>query len=179
MKIKKIVDLCKKSGRISLFMDKDGGQWLSDGTAFYPLIDAPIFDTESICATFDITEKQRENIILEFKLEMPGKICFDNNSENESFAERNDISLHYKNDEFYIYNSASGALYMKAKYLRLLDQEGLEVYLRFMPDGEPYFVCKIGFMLQAVIMPYRIEKTNNEFFEQLNILYEKTMRMRR
>ena len=176
MKIKKVVDLCKRSGRISLFIDNDGTQWISDGAAVYPMIDAPIFDKDSLCATFDITEKQQEGILFEFKAEMPDKLCFADNSENETYAERNDISLYYKNNEFYIYHSAAGALYMKAKYLNPLDVEGLEVYLRYMSGGQPYFACKIGFMLQAVIMPYQIEKTDEEFFKQLNILYEQTIR---
>ena len=62
MKIKKIVDICRGSGRITLMNDEAGRQWLSDGVGCYPLLDAPLFDEESLYATFDITEKQQENI---------------------------------------------------------------------------------------------------------------------
>ena len=61
MKIKKLIDLCKKRGCFYLFED-ERVQWLSDGVALYPLYNVPEFDEETLCRTFDITEKQQEKI---------------------------------------------------------------------------------------------------------------------
>ena len=94
MKIKKIVDICKKSHQVTILNEKEGIQWLGDGVAFYPLYDAPFFDTESLFATFYIKEKQKENII--FRQEQtPESFCFSSECNDETYAERCDISLNY------------------------------------------------------------------------------------
>lgn len=58
MKIKKIIDICKKNGNIIIF---EGGkeQWISDGAAVFPMFNLPQFDEDSLCKTYDITDKQR------------------------------------------------------------------------------------------------------------------------
>ena len=50
MKIKKLIDLCKKRGCFYLFED-ERVQWLSDGVALYPLYNVPEFDEETLCRT--------------------------------------------------------------------------------------------------------------------------------
>ena len=68
MKLKKVVALCNKAKGFRLFdkLDSTGEitQWLGDGYAIYPLIGLPILDEETLCAVFDISEKQRENIVV-------------------------------------------------------------------------------------------------------------------
>ena len=177
MKIKKIVDICRKSGQIRILNGKDM-QWLGDGVAFYPLEDAPLFDEDSLCATFDITEKQKESILFKIEAELPENICFESNCDGEDYAERSDIGITYKGDDLHIYHSAKGALYMKAKYLRPLSSEDVEIFLRETKDGTPYFVCKMGFMIQAVIMPVMMEKYCKEFAQALDLLHEQSLRGR-
>ena len=75
MKMKKLVALCKRTGIFRLF-DKIGeggellGQWMGDGYAAYPLNGIPVLDEETLCAVFDITEKQREKFSIR-RVEMP------------------------------------------------------------------------------------------------------------
>ena len=64
MKIKKIIDVCKKRKRIHLFYIGQT-QWISDGVAAFPLIGCPEFDKESLCRTFDIAEKTADKIYFE------------------------------------------------------------------------------------------------------------------
>lgn len=177
MKIKKIVDICKGSGRMVLMNDSNGYQWLGDGVACYPLQDAPLFDMESLFVTFDITEKKQENILFQHVSELPEKFCFADMCDGEVFAERNDITLCYKGEEYQVYHSVGGALYVNAKYLKPINNEEMEIYQRRTADGIPYFVCKVGYMIQALIMPVKLD-TNKDFTEKLDLLYEQSIRAR-
>lgn len=177
MKIKKVVDICKRSGQITLLNDEDM-QWLGDGVAFYPLMDAPLFDEDSLVATFDITEKQKESILFRTEFNLPEGFCFENNCDGETFAERNDIILNYKGEDFHVFHSSRGALYIKAKYLSPLNKEELEIYQRQTKGGIPYFVCKTGFMVQALIMPVMLDTKVKAFAEALDLLYEQSLKSR-
>ena len=68
MKLKKVTSLCSKSKCYRLYdkIDSTGEvtQWLGDGYAMYPLNGLPILDEESLCAVFDISEKQRDNLVI-------------------------------------------------------------------------------------------------------------------
>ena len=178
MKIKKIVDICRRSGRIVLMNDEAGRQWLGDGVGCYPLLDAPLFDEESLYATFDITEKQQENIIFQFEEQLPEKLCFADSCDGETFAERNDIAFYYKGEAYHVYHSAAGALYVKAKYLNPLPKDGLEIYQRQTESGTPYFVCKMGYMIQALMMPTYLDD-NKEFAKHLDFLHEQSLKNRK
>lgn len=53
MKLKKIVNLCKSSGRLYIY-DLLGCQWIGDGAAMYPLFDYPKFTPDTLCAIFEM-----------------------------------------------------------------------------------------------------------------------------
>ena len=76
MKIKKIVDLCKKRGYFYLFTTEGGEQWLSDGVGAYPLGDVPSLDEDTLCVLFDIPEKAREKMVFRVQ-QAPSGFCFD------------------------------------------------------------------------------------------------------
>ena len=178
MKIKKIVEICKRSGAVRLLMGDDGVQWLGDGVACYPLENAPIFDEESLCTAFDITDKQKEAIFFSMEAQLPSGICFESTCSGEQVAERNDISLVYKGDTWLVFSSPKGALYMKAKYLSPVMADRMEIYLRETEDGVPYFVCKLGWAVQAIIMPAMFEKSCREFVSALDLVHEQSMKRR-
>lgn len=173
MKIKSVVDICKKSGFMYLIMDKDGIQWLGDGVAYYPLVNAPVFDEESIYSTFDITEKAAEGIIFRNE-EIPEGFNFGTDCDGEMYAERNDVVVSYRNKEYYIYHTEDGALYVNVNYLRPLEKDNVEVYIRYTKDKKPYFVYKLGYMVQAVVAPVTFDSRHKEFFENLSLLYKQT-----
>ena len=87
MKLKKVVALCNKAKGFRLFdkLDSTGEitQWLGDGYAIYPLIGLPILDEETLCAVFDISEKQLKNTSVR-RLTMPDAL----NVEDTDPAER-------------------------------------------------------------------------------------------
>ena len=70
MEIKRIIGLCKKSGVLHL-IENEGVQWLSDGYSMYPLFDLPRFDEETICRTYDISEKKAAKMTIRYDLEAP------------------------------------------------------------------------------------------------------------
>lgn len=61
MKIRKIIDICKKNGNIIIF-ESGKEQWISDGAAVFPMFNLPQFDEDSLCRTYDITDKQAAKI---------------------------------------------------------------------------------------------------------------------
>lgn len=53
MKTKKAIDLCKKTGVLNIYCDKDV-QWISNGAAIYSLWGLPELDEISVCLAYDI-----------------------------------------------------------------------------------------------------------------------------
>ena len=96
MKLKKVVALCNKEKQYILFdkLDSTGKitQWLGDGYAIYPLIGLPILDEETLCAVFDISEKQRENIVVR-RSEMPEAVNVDDTDPSERVLRDDDFSI--------------------------------------------------------------------------------------
>ena len=96
MKLKKVVALCNKAKGFRLFdkLDSTGEitQWLGDGYAIYPLIGLPILDEETLCAVFDISEKQRENIVVR-RSEMPEAVNVDYTDPAERVLRDDDFSI--------------------------------------------------------------------------------------
>ena len=66
MKIKSIAAICKKNKNIAIFerYSDDGDiltQYISDGSAVYPVVGLPQLDKESLLTIFDVPEKDRGN----------------------------------------------------------------------------------------------------------------------
>ncbi len=89
---------------------------------------------------------------------------------HEEFAEENDISIIYKEKTLRAYNSRQGTIYMDSQYLTPLSPEGLEIYIRYIEGKIPYFVCKNGMMISAIIAPYSRIKDDEHFKECLAAL---------
>lgn len=87
MKIKKIIDLCKKRGIFRLYAG-ESVQWISDGCALYPLYNLPEFDEETLYRVFDITEKQQDKISFRYELHLPSAICIDDYMQGEALCEK-------------------------------------------------------------------------------------------
>lgn len=49
MKTKKCFDICKKSGVFYVYQAEYNEQWLSDGSACYPITGLPMLTEDSIC----------------------------------------------------------------------------------------------------------------------------------
>ena len=158
MKIKKIVDLCKKSGRC-VFYNTDEGQWLSDGGAAYPLMNLPDFDSMSFCQTYDINDKAAEKIVFKQITGLPEGISFADTNEGEEISVRGKIAIFAGGKKLIPYQTSTGIAFVDQKYLApLADIEDnlLELYERYTKSGQLYFAAKTGLLLVAVIFPVNI-----------------------
>ena len=66
MKTKKCFDICKKSGVFYVYQAEYNEQWLSDGSACYPITGLPMLTEDSICKLYDINDTQRNKCCFEF-----------------------------------------------------------------------------------------------------------------
>lgn len=170
MKIKKIIDICKKSGRCYIFSGENT-QWLSDGAAFYPLYNVPIFDEETLCRTFDITEKQQQKIMFKQEYRLPSPYCFDDFLRSEVMCDLSPVIIGGGTNGIIACKTSQGVMFLDKKYLAPLEDTAdgmLEIYERTTETGQTYFVAKSGFMLLALIMPY--DAIDEMFVKQLKAL---------
>lgn len=59
MKIKKIIDVCKKEGRLTLISDTEGGpQWIEAKGASFALVGVPPVTLAGLCALYDIDPEE-------------------------------------------------------------------------------------------------------------------------
>lgn len=170
MKLKKVVALCNKEKQYILFdkLDSTGEitQWLGDGYAIYPLNGLPILDEETLCAVFDISEKQRENIIVR-RQSMPEAINADDTDPSERVLSDDDFSIIYGGAELQPLKTRSGIIFIQRKYLAPLEDvlDMIQLYERVTPDGQSYIAAKAGLLIAAVIFPYKV--VNEKFVTRL------------
>lgn len=126
MKIKKIAAICKNAKRIKIF-EKDDLQYIGTGSVIFPLYGLTTLDFED-CADF-------ENLL------EPSKICINYNGKNIMPLE-----------------TSQGIVFIDSSLLAPIQDESelMELYERTTTDNEPYIVAKAGFMLLAIIMPFKV-----------------------
>lgn len=73
MEIKRIINLCKSSNGLILY-ENEGEQWISDGYALFPLTEMPLFDEETICRTYDISEKKAAKMSIRHEMKLPQNV---------------------------------------------------------------------------------------------------------
>ncbi|WP_217958111.1 hypothetical protein [Acutalibacter muris] len=170
MKLKKVTSLCGKSKCYRLFdkIDSTGEitQWLGDGYAIYPLNGLPILDEESLCAVFDISEKQRENISVR-RAAMPESVNTDDTDPAERVLKDDDFSIIYGGTELQPLKTRNGIMLIQRKYLAPLEDvlDMVQLYERVTPDGQSYIAAKTGLLIAAVIFPYNV--VNEKFVTRL------------
>lgn len=170
MKLKKVTAICSKSKCYRLYdRISDGGeitQWLGDGNAIFPLNGLPILDEETLCAVFDISEKQRENIAV-WHGAIPAAVNVDDADRTERALNDDDFSMVYAGTELKPLNTRSGITFIQSKYLSPLEDvlDYMQLFERQTPDGVSYVVAKTGLLIAAVIFPYNL--INEKFVTRL------------
>jgi len=164
--LNKVLSFCKAQKTIHLYESEDC-QWLSDGYAIYPLHGVPHFDTETICATYDIVGKKKEKIYARHFYELPARLSFESSVENESVCEINPIKVSINGVTYIQVLTSAGCEFIDGKYLTPLsdtNEDMLRIYERVAADGTTYFAVKEGLILIAIIMPALLlnEKTLEE-----------------
>lgn len=166
MILNKILSFCKSRKTIHLY-EGESEQWISDGFAVYPLQGVPRFDTETICATYDIAGKKKDKIDARHFYNLPERLSFESSIENENVCEVNPIKVSINGVTYIQILTSAGCEFIDGKYLAPLsdtNEDMLRIYERVATDGTTYFAIKEGLILIAVILPAVLlnEKTLEE-----------------
>lgn len=168
MKIKKIVDICKKTGALYLYI-ADGEQYVSDGKAIYPLYDMPDFNADTFCKAYDIDNKKADKMAIMTRFELPGGVCLKDVIDAEEITQRSKIKLNIQGGEMLPLITSHGVEFINTKYLSPIESNvEIEFYERTTPEGSTYFAVKSGLILLCAITPEKIITEN--FNEELKIL---------
>lgn len=176
MVVKKIVQICKKTGALEIYDDTERGiQWIGNGCGVYPLEQMPYFTPETICRAYDITEKQADKIRFGHRKGLPAGLNFSDMAADESVVEPLKMALIHNGMLVQPYMTSQGIKFMDEKYLEPIQDEGnsyLQIHERFTESGEMYFVAKRGMLLVAVISP--ISMISQNFVDTLGQIYVKS-----
>ena len=170
MKLKKVISLCHQRKTFRLFdkISENGEivQWMGDGCAAYPLNGLPILDEETLCAVFDISEKQLKNTSIR-RLTMPDVLNIGDTDPDERVLKDDDFSIIYGGTEVKPLKARNGIIFIQQKYLAPLEDvlDVVQLYERVTPDGQSYIAAKAGLLLAAVIFPYKV--VNEKFVTRL------------
>lgn len=170
MKLKKVISLCHQRKTFRLFdkISENGEivQWMGDGCAAYPLNGLPILDEETLCAVFDISEKQLKNTSVQ-RLTMPDALNVGDTDPDERVLKDDDFSITYGGTEVLPLRTRTGIIFIQKKYLAPLEDvlDVVQLYERVTPDGQTYVAAKAGLLIAAVIFPYKV--VNEKFVTRL------------
>lgn len=180
MKLKKVISLCHQRKTFRLF-DKISEcgeivQWLGDGFAAYPLNGLPILDEETLCAVFDISEKQLKNTSVR-RLTMPDALNVDDTDPAERALSDDDFSIIYGGTELKPLKTRNGIIFIQQKYIAPLEDvlDVVQLYERVTPDGQTYIAAKAGLLIAAVIFPY--SGINEKFVKRLEEVARESRRV--
>lgn len=178
MKIKKVVDICRREGVARIYEDASGTQWLSCGYACYPLYEVPELSEDEFFTIFDFTEKQRNETIFE-RAEFPANFSTSDFFASDLLCEKLTPNIPFGSRLLIPFCAVGGIKFLDSEYLVPFAGESIEVYERIPEKGEPYFVVKVGMCLRAIIMPFNaVNKTFVDNIEKIyslckNALYKK------
>lgn len=168
MKIKKIVDICRREGVALIYEDKSDTQWLSCSGACYPLYEVPKLSEDEFFTIFDFTEKQREQTIFE-RAEFPANYSTVDFSPSDMLCEKLSPNIPFGSRLLIPFSTMSGIKFLDSEYLAPFAGENVEVYERTSEKGERYFAVKVGMCLRAIIMPFNA--INKSFVDNIAKIY--------
>ena len=170
MKIKKIVDMCRREGTVKIMIDENGVQWLSNGYACYPLYDVPTLTEDEFYTIFDFSPKQRNETVFT-RTTFPDSICNDDNHPTDQYCDRLSQYIPFGSRLLIPFSNASGIKFIDDEYLAPLvgESDKVEVYERTSKHGDSYFAVKVGMTLRAIIMPFNA--INKSFVDNIGEIY--------
>lgn len=180
MKLKQIEKLCKSAGRIRLYdelppedYDEEYGkprQWMSDGTAAYPLDGVPYLDQDAVYAIFDIDTKKADKLLLIHEYALPTGISFADQSKEDTPLEPVNFKMSLGGDELALFRDVNGGLVViRADYRKPFDSwKECECFKRLNRDGEPFVAVMSGCILRGLIGTYKISE---DLVETLGAVY--------
>lgn len=170
MKIKKIVDICRREGVARIYDDEKEVQWLSCGYACYPLYEVPELSEDEFFTIFDFSAKQREDTVFG-RAAFPSSLSTLDFYPGERLCEKLSPNIPFGSRLLIPFSTARGIKFLDSEYLAPFADEGneIEIYERVSGKGEPYFAIKIGMCLRAIITPFNA--VNKSFVDNIEKIY--------
>ena len=170
MKIKKIVDICRREGVARIYEDSHETQWLSCGYACYPLYEVPELSEDEFFTVFDFSAKQREDTVFA-RCAFPSSLSTADFSEAEILCEKLSPNIPFGSRLLIPFKTVGGIKFLDSEYLAPFADEGneIEIYERVSGKGQPYFAIKIGMCLRAIITPFNA--VNKSFVDNIEKIY--------
>lgn len=177
MKFKVIGNICKKKKTAIIFnrvtVNSAGmevhQQYISDGSAIYPVIGLPYIDEEILLNMWDIPEKQRDSWVVN-SLPTPDFIDFRDTIAVDSQVKEINFVLYHNQSKLRAIATSRGIVFIDLGYLAPLADsfDVMHMYERISDDGQLYIVVTAGLWLQAIIFPYKI--IDKDFIEKLDYI---------
>lgn len=177
MKFKVIGNICKKKKTAIIFnrvtVNSAGmevhQQYISDGSAIYPVIGLPYIDEEILLNMWDIPEKQRDSWAVN-SLPAPDFIDFRDTIAVDSQVKEINFVLYHNQSKLRAIATSRGIVFIDLGYLAPLADsfDVMHMYERISDDGQLYIVVTAGLWLQAIIFPYKI--IDKDFIEKLDYI---------
>ncbi len=177
MKFKVIGNICKKKKTAIIFdrvtVNSAGmevcQQYISDGSAIYPVIGLPHINEETLLTMRDIPEKQRDSWTVR-TLPVPDCIDFRDTIAVDSQVRETDFVLYQNQSKLRAIETSRGIVFIDLGYLApLVDSfDVMQMYERINDAGQLYIVVTAGLWLQAIIFPCKI--IDKDFIEKLDYI---------
>ncbi len=173
MKTKSIISLCLKSKKMAVFSDKDRkAQWLSSGDAMYLIDGLPEVTTEILCVMYDISDKNKEKMLLRDSVFDLTHISIKDVADNEFSACPMDISLKVGANILIPFETELGVFFINSEYLKPFADSKYETLVFTLRPSETkneyYIAVKRGLLLEGIITPI---KTTDDFVNKLGEIW--------
>ncbi len=161
MKIKKLSTILKKRKRAIIFERQSSNgivfQYISDGSALYPIYGLPRLRKESLLTILDIPQEKWSDWHVSVK-DGPEGMNLTDVDETESQAFPTFYSLQVGEKTMMpLETEYNGVLFLDRKYLNpISDAAGFSYFKRQDKAGNDYIAVKEGLLILAVIMPVRM-----------------------
>ena len=159
MVIKNIAKLCKKTGQVRLYYDESRDvQWISNGYACWALYGMPMLDAENVLTALDISEKEKDKIVVRELSELPAGLDFSEGVYEEALPDPA-ISICYGGSLVIPLQAKEDGMILADPELfkPLKDVNKLTVHARKKGNGEIYLACKGGLMLHGLVLPKELK----------------------
>jgi hypothetical protein len=168
MKLNKVAALCKQKKMCMLYTQPGGddSQWISDGSALYPVRGLPNLTPDHIPIIFDIPAKNIKDWNIT-KEPIPSFIDVSDDKSNEPMMDSGAISIIHGGRILEPLYSPFGFVFIDSKYLSPLSGllDVLTFHLRTDKQDRPYVVVKAGFLIEAAIYP--VDPINSVFVSEI------------
>lgn len=144
-------------------------QYITDGSAIYPVIGLPYINEETLLTMWDVPEKQRDSWTVR-TLPVPDCIDFRDTIAVDSQVRETDFVLYQNQSKLRAIATSRGVVFIDLGYLAPLADsfDVMQMYERISDDGQLYIVVTAGLWLQAIIFPYKL--IDKDFIEKLDYI---------